>query len=159
MDKQKRVGTQNQRPAENRKRRKKKNPNRVVWKDKKHWGPWAITFTWYTLTTERILIEKGLISKTYDEAYLFRMFDCRLQRGPLQRLFGTGTVTLIGTDATTPELVLKNIKNPLEVKEMISQMIIQQRKEHRIMEIAGHGRKLDFTDADGNGIPDFAEWN
>ena len=56
--------------------------------------------------------------------------------GQFQIIFGTGTVTLYTIDATTPEVKLKNIKDPLQVKELISDLSVRDRRESGLMEFA-----------------------
>ena len=42
-------------------------------------------------------------------------------RSLFQRLLGVGTVTVLSSDKTSPSLVLKNIKDPMAVKELLHQ--------------------------------------
>lgn len=124
-----------------------------IWKDKKHWMWFPMPFTKYSITEDRFLTETGLISKEYNEIYLFRVKDVKLNVSLGQKLFGTGTITLISNDSSSPRIEIENIKEPLRVKEMISKMVIQQRKENRVMEISG--TELNYEDLDGDGFPDF----
>lgn len=124
-----------------------------IWQDKKHflWLPWS--FTTYKLAKDRLFVETGLLFTSYDENYLYRILDVRLERSLLQKICGTGTVVLIGTDASNPALKLENIGRPLEVKEMLSRMSQQARKENRVLELSG--TELDLQDLNGDGFPDF----
>ena len=45
---------------------------------------------------------------------LYRIVDCKCTVSLLQRIFGTGSVTLIGLDRTTPVITLQNIKRAIE---------------------------------------------
>ena len=125
----------------------------IIWKDRKHilWFPFS--FTKYELTEERLLVTNGLLNTSYNETYLYRLIDCKCSRSLLQKICNTGTVTLIGMDATHTILELQNIKNPLIVKEMLSKLILKNRKENKVLEISGG--QLDLSDENGDGFPDF----
>ena len=49
-----------------------------------------------------------------------------------QRLFGVGTVTVISTDKSIPELVIKNIRQPNEVKELIHEYVEKMKIARRM---------------------------
>lgn len=108
----------------------------AIWRDRKHWLWWPISFTKYKLSEKKLYIEQGLLSTEYEEVLLYRILDCKCSVSILQRVFGTGTVTLYTIDATTPEVRLKNIKDPLQVKELISDLSIRDRRESGLMEFA-----------------------
>lgn len=108
--------------------------DKLIWRGKKNWLWWPLSFTTYTLTQQRILVEQGLLAKKYEEAYLFRIIDCSLERSLIQRLCGTGTIILYGGDATTPEIHLTNVKNSYALKEHLSKMVIKQRQIHKVSE-------------------------
>ena len=61
---------------------------------------------------------------------LYRVRDIDTHRSLWQRLFGVGTVTVISSDKTRPTLVMKNIKEPLMVKELVHKQV-EEMKVHR----------------------------
>lgn len=104
-----------------------------IWKDRKRiiFGlPW--TFTVYKLTEEKLLIETGFLNKKQEEIRLYRVMDFTLNRPLGQRLWGLGTIHCCTADRSTPEFDISRIKNPEEVKNMLSDMVEQQREEKRI---------------------------
>ena len=114
----------------------------VVWKDRKRiiFGlPW--TFTRYLLTQEKLIIDKGLLSRREDEVRLYRILDITLNRPLHQRIWGLGTIKLNTADKSTPELEIKRIKRAREIKEMLSDMVERERYEKRIAarEFMGYG--------------------
>mgnify|MGYP000872870871 FL=1 len=114
----------------------------VVWKDRKRiiFGlPW--TFTRYLLTQEKLIIDKGFLSRREDEVRLYRILDITLNRPLHQRIWGLGTIKLNTADKSTPELEIKRIKRAREIKEMLSDMIERERYEKRIAarEFMGYG--------------------
>lgn len=81
---------------------------------------WAtIKSTHYRLTTERLVIRRGLLSRHIDELELYRIKDVRMKQDVIGRLLHYGTVEVISTDASTPRLILSNITTPESVKETI----------------------------------------
>lgn len=107
----------------------------VLWTDKKRWVlfglPW--TFTRYSLREDKLLIDRGFLSKYQDEIMLYRIMDVCLKRGLFQRMFKLGSVTVISADKSCPELVMKNIKNPEIIKEQLSELVDKARDKKRVM--------------------------
>lgn len=81
----------------------------------------------------------GLLSTHIEEVNLYRMYDISLSQSLSDKIFGTGTVVLYSNDERQPQLVLKNIKNPFQVRDMFSQLIEEQRKANgvHVAEIQG----------------------
>ena len=108
-------------------------PDTTVWKDRKRiiFGlPW--TFTRYSLTEDKLIIDTGFLSRKEEEIRLYRILDITLKRPLGQRLWGLGTVHLCTADKSTPELEIKRVKNPRELKDMLSAMVERERDEKRI---------------------------
>lgn len=121
----------------------------VVWKDRKRiiFGlPW--TFTRYSLTQEKLVIDTGFISRKEDEIRLYRILDITLQCPLSQRIWGLGTIRLNTADKSSPEIEIKRIKRAKEVKEMLSDMVERERDEKRIAarEFMGYGDMDDDVD-------------
>ena len=105
-----------------------KLPNNTVWSDRKRtlFGlPWS--FTKYILTDEKLLIEKGFFKRTEDEIRLYRILDMSLSRTLRDRLDRVGTIHCCSSDKTASEFDIKHIRNPREVKEMLSELVEKQR--------------------------------
>ena len=104
-----------------------------IWKDRKRtiFGlPWS--FTRYMLTEEKLIIDTGLFSRREDEIRLYRIMDITLKRTFRDRLEGVGTIHCCSGDKSTPEFDIARIKNPREVKEMLSELIEKERMKRRI---------------------------
>ena len=104
-----------------------------IWQDKKRpiFGL-PLSFTKYTLLEDKLLIDTGLFSLNQEDVKLYRIVDLTLKRSLLQRLFKVGTIHCCSADKTTPEFDIKDIKNPFEVKELLSKEIEKQRDKKRI---------------------------
>jgi uncharacterized membrane protein YdbT with pleckstrin-like domain len=75
--------------------------------------------TSYTITNQRVQIEQGIFSKTVDEIDLRYVDDSSFTQGLLDRILGIGNVTLVSSDKTTPRYVLRSVRDPRGVREMI----------------------------------------
>ncbi len=64
----------------------------------------------YRITTRRIVVESGVLSKTLEQIDLYRVADYTVERPFGQRIMGTGNLMLKTFDKTTPELHVLSIK-------------------------------------------------
>ena len=73
------------------------------------------------------------------------MRDIATSRSLWQRIFGVGTVTVLSSDKTMPTLVLKNVKDPIAVKEMLHKSVeeMKLRRRVRIGELTNGGDEHD----------------
>jgi len=75
--------------------------------------------TKYNVTNQRVLVEQGVFSKTVDEIDLRYVEDSTFHQSLVERILGIGSVTLISSDKNTPRYVLRSIKDPRHVRELI----------------------------------------
>jgi len=78
-----------------------------------------IRSTLYTITTQRIIVEQGILSKSLSEIDLRTIDDTQFFQSITHRLLGIGNVTLISADKTMPTFVLHNVPNPRAMREQI----------------------------------------
>ena len=105
----------------------------ILWKDRKRTFmglPWS--FTRYSLTGEKLLIDVGFLRRNEEEIRLYRILDITLKRSLGQRLFGIGTIHCCSADKSTPEFDIKNIKRPVEVKNLLSDLVEEERNKKRV---------------------------
>ena len=103
-----------------------------IWKDRKRYFGLPLSFTSYALSEDRLFTSVGFLSIQDDEVLLYRVRDIDTRRTLWQRMFGVGTVTVMSSDKTMPTLELKNIKNPIAVKEMIHKQVEKVKIERRV---------------------------
>ena len=103
-----------------------------IWHDRKRILGLPISFTRYALSEDRLFLKRGVINVKQDEIVLYRVRDLRVSVSLWQRLFGLGTVTVISTDKSIPELMLKNIRQPNEVKELIHEYVEKMKIARRM---------------------------
>ncbi|MEF2837027.1 MAG: PH domain-containing protein [Oscillospiraceae bacterium] len=103
-----------------------------LWKDRKRYFGMPLSFTRYSLSEDRLFISEGFLNLKDDEVLLYRVRDIDTRRNLWQRLFGVGTVIVISSDKTMPNLVLKNIKDPVMVKELIHKQVEEMKIQRRV---------------------------
>ena len=111
-----------------------------LWKDRKRYFGMPISFTRYSMSEDRLFVSEGFLNIKDDEILLYRVRDIDTKRSLWQRMFGVGTVTVLSSDKSMPALELKNIKDPITVKEMIHAQVEEMkiRRKVRVGEIMGH---------------------
>ncbi len=119
-----------------------------LWRDRKRYFGLPLSFTRYSLSEDRLFISEGFLNIKDDEILLYRVRDIDTSRTLWQRIFGVGTITVMSSDKTMPNLVLKSIKDPIFVKELIHQQVEETKIKRRVR----FGEIM--TDADGDGEPD-----
>lgn len=117
-----------------------------LWTDRKRFMGMPLSFTRYALSEDRLFLSVGLLSVRDDEMLLYRVRDIATKRNLWQRLFRMGTVSIISSDKTQPTLLLKNIKNPMNVKEIIHKQVEEAKLKRRMR--VGEIVTDDLDDAD-----------
>ena len=110
------------------------NQNDVLWRARKRltfFGlPW--TFTVYRLTKDRLFIKQGFFTTREDEVRLYRILDISLKRTLIQKMFGLGTIQCHSSDKTMGHFDIINVKKSYDVKNLLSDLIEQERMEKRV---------------------------
>lgn len=130
--------------------------NSLVWKDRKRtlFGL-PFSFTRYRLTENKLIIDIGFLNRSEDEIRLYRITDITLIRSFRERIWGLGTIHCCSGDKTSPEFNISHIKNPRSIKEMLSEMVEDERQAYRVgVREVVDGYDEDVHDLDGDGIPD-----
>lgn len=63
----------------------------------------------YRITTQRVIVERGLFGKRMDQIDLYRINDYVVERPFMQRIVGTGNLTLETMDKTSRELAMPGL--------------------------------------------------
>ena len=123
-----------------------------IWKDRKRFWGMPLSFTRYALSEDRLFFSVGFFSIKDEEVLLYRIRDINTSRNLWQRICGVGTVSVISSDKTMPTLVLKNIKNPLEFKELLHQQVEEMKIKRRVRlgEVITDGCDHDCDHDDGS---------
>lgn len=128
----------------------------MIWKDRKRHLGMPLSFTRYALSDDRLFLSVGFFNIKDDEVLLYRIRDITTSRSLWQRLFGVGTVTVMSSDKTMPTLQLKNIKDPVAVKELLHRQVEEMkiRRRVRVGEIMTVGQDHDDDDDSDDGLDD-----
>lgn len=143
----------------------------AIWHDRKRnflGLPW--TFTIYELDQDRLFIDTGILNAREDEVRLYRITDVSLTRSLWQRITGTGTIHCNSSDHTLRNFDIQNVRNAMEIKEKLSELVEQARRKNRVYtreNMRDYGPHDDDPsdawaegvpgDFDGDGIPDDRE--
>ena len=82
----------------------------------------------YELTTQRLRLIRGLLGRNYDEIELVRVRDTSVTQHVGERALNVGDGTIVSNDPSHPEFTLHNVKNPMEVREMIRKATLQEKQ-------------------------------
>lgn len=102
------------------------------------WAIWrylSIRTSAYTLTTQRLRFERGVLTKTLDEIELYRVKDTQLHQSVLDRMLGIGTIEILSSDETNPALYLPKIPNAPAVREQLRQGVERLRLARGVREL------------------------
>ncbi len=124
---------------------------KLIWSDRKRtlFGL-PLSFTKYELYEDRLIITTGLFSIHEEEVRLYRILDIALERSLGQRMFGVGSITVQSSDRTAGNFEIKSVKDSRNVKEMLSDMIEEQRDKKRVVNREMMGMVYDDDDDDGD---------
>ncbi len=125
--------------------------NPVIWKDRKHHLWFPISFTSYYIQDDRLMVKEGLLSTTLNETLLYRIVDLTFHQTLLGKIFGTGDIIVKAKVDATPEIVLKNIARPMEVRLLLSKAVEESRQKRNVVGKEFYGSGQDHADGDGDG--------
>ena len=123
-----------------------------IWKDRKRFMGMPLSFTRYAISEDRLFLSVGFLNIKDEEVLLYRIRDINTSRTLWQRIFRMGTISVVSSDKTMPTLVLKNIKNPMQVKELLHSQVEDMKIKRRVRlgEIMTDGCDHDCCDDDGS---------
>jgi uncharacterized membrane protein YdbT with pleckstrin-like domain len=115
------------------------------------WSLWqylAVRCLRYELTSERIRLRTGVFNQQVNEIELYRIKDTTTQLPFLLRIIKLGTLVLVTSDRTLPELELKAIRDIRGVRDMLRENVERLRDLKRVREVDFEGGDDDFEDLD-----------
>ena len=124
---------------------------KYIWCDRKRYMGMPLSFTRYAMSEDRLFTSVGFLSVKDEEVLLYRVRDISVSRTLWQRLFGVGTITISSSDKSTPTVILKNIKAPIDVKELLHENVeeVKIKRKVRLSELSGgcmHEEDEDFIE-------------
>jgi len=103
--------------------------------------PWALwrwlstRCTSYEVTSQRLRMRWGVFTRQLEEIEIYRVKDTTETQTLWQRLVGVGTVKVLSSDRTLPELRLRNVKGHSEVRDCIRAQTERMRRARRVREL------------------------
>lgn len=104
----------------------------LLWKDRKRYFGLPLSFTVYSLRNNRFYLREGFFTTRENELLLYRILDINLKVTLWDKLFGVGTLTLFTVDETHKQLLIKNVKHPQKVRDLISAEVEKEREKLKI---------------------------
>ncbi len=86
----------------------------------------------YELTSQRLRIIRGLLGRSYQEIELVRVRDTAVSQRMGERALNIGDITIYSNDPSDPEIVLHNVKKPMEVREMIRKATLAEKERRNL---------------------------
>lgn len=105
-----------------------------IMEERKRWGFFALpfTFTVYRMNEKKLTVQTGLLTTNEDDILLHRIMDTSLSRTLWQKLFKLGSIRIASSDQSLPELVIKNIRNAREFKDVLDERVESERLRMRV---------------------------
>ena len=110
----------------------KKVKMNFLWNDRRRRMGLPLSFTRYALTEDRLFLDTGFFNLRSEEILLYRVRDINLRRSLWQRICGVGSIRVLSSDKSTPDLLRKNETNPLEVKELLHRQVEEMKISRRV---------------------------
>lgn len=107
---------------------------------------WLTKCTVYELTTQRLKSSTGVLNRRHEEIELYRVKDYSINQPLLLRMLGLGNLTLVTSDASTPQVNILAVPGVEEVREKLRTAVQSERDRKRVREM----------DIDNSDIPDAA---
>jgi hypothetical protein len=83
------------------------------------WRMLALRSHRYRVSSQRITVESGVLSKTLAEVDVRTIDDITFRQTLVERLLGIGQITIVSSEPATPRLALLGVPNPREVRELV----------------------------------------
>jgi membrane protein YdbS with pleckstrin-like domain len=86
--------------------------------------------THYRLTTQRLFVRRGILTRTVDQTELMRVDDVKTRQTLFERMLGVGEVELFTSDRSDAHVKIVDVDNPDQVAEHVRRYAraIQQKR-------------------------------
>ncbi|MCB8982439.1 MAG: PH domain-containing protein [Ardenticatenaceae bacterium] len=102
------------------------NKEDILWEGR----PFLSLSLQYTITDERIRITSGVLGKARENIELVRIQDLDYKQTMTERMINIGDISVLSHDRSDPRVVLKNVKDPEGVYEILRRAVLNARKKH-----------------------------
>jgi uncharacterized membrane protein YdbT with pleckstrin-like domain len=94
--------------------------------------------THYRVTTRRVVVETGVLSKRLEQVDLYRISDYAVDRPFMQRLLGTGNLMLTTLDKSSPEIGLRGLKTDVVALYERLRVATEAEKQRRAVRVVDY---------------------
>lgn len=93
--------------------------------------------TTYEVTADRLILHRGILSKSIDEIELYRVKDVRIDFTLINQWAGIGTITITSSDETTRDapLVIRDVENARDRREELRGLVNAARRARGVREV------------------------
>lgn len=95
---------------------------------------WMRRSTAYRVTTERISVLRGILSRESVDLQLMRVADVQFYQLLLGRFLNVGDIRVLSSDKAVPDMVIPGVESPAEFKEMLWNLVRERRRNLVAME-------------------------
>lgn len=120
-------------------------------KERKRWLFLGLpfTFTKYTVTEEKLVVNRGFFKLQENTCYMYKIIDVKLERSLLERICGMGTIICYTGDVTDKVIKLIHIKNSKPINDFILERSEEMRRKRRTLNTLSLTQGMsDLDDAD-----------
>ncbi len=96
------------------------------------WNYLVVKTIQYEITSERLIINTGVINKSINDLELYRVKDTRLESPWFFRMLGLGKIVILTSDLSHPLVIIKAINNAKDVRELLRSAVETRRKERGV---------------------------
>ncbi len=100
---------------------------KILWEGR----PFLSLVTYYQITSERVRIIRGLLSKDRDDIELVRIQDIDLEQSLGERALNVGDIIIHSSDQSLSQVELRNVLDPQAVHETLRRAMLNARKRFR----------------------------
>ena len=91
-----------------------------------------IRSTSYEIRGNKLFLRRGYISNNEEQVLLHRVLDISLREDIIGKLCHQGTLILTTSDVNNEIVILYNIENPREVRDMLNDIVEKERERHGV---------------------------
>jgi hypothetical protein len=99
---------------------------KILWRGR----PFLSLVESYIITSERIKIVTGMVSRHVENYELIRIQDIDFTQNVGERVFGLGDIKIAGQDPSDPSITLRNIAKPEDIYELLRRAWLDARKRY-----------------------------
>lgn len=91
-----------------------------------------IRSTSYEIRGNKLFLRRGYISNNEEQVLLHRVLDISLREDLIGKLCHQGTLILTTSDVNNDIVILRNIENPREVRDMLNDIVEREREKYEV---------------------------